>query len=825
MKHLYFSLFFTVFFFASCENKSNIAAIFTEEALFTNGVGGYACYRIPAIVSNKKGVLFAFAEGRVNNCGDYGNVDILLRISTDNGSHWSPAQKIIDKDQFQAGNSAPVFDFTDPRYPEGRLFLFFNTGNANEYDIRSGIGERKVWYTTSPNMGLDWNAPIEISSQVHFSKQNAILNKDWRAHANTPGHGIQLTKGKYKGRLYIAANHSTGEFKSDASDYQTYGFYSDNHGETWEVSPDINWPSSNEAIATELPNGKLMLNIREQNGQSRRRIVALSDQGGEIWNEVYIDSALVSPVCQSSIISYSNNKETALLFSGPNSTEKRQKMSIFLSRDNGKTWPVVKEVYTGASAYSDLTILDNNQVGLLYERDENGIYFAHFNETWLLEKDLVKTPPLPSKRQMDWQKMEFYAFIHFNMNTFTDQEWGYGDTAASVFNPKELDTDQWVKTIKSVGMKGVIITAKHHDGFCLWPSKYTEYSVKNSPWKNGKGDLIKELADSCEKYGLKLGIYLSPWDRNHLSYGQEEYLEYFRNQLGELLTNYGPIFEVWFDGANGGDGYYGGAKDIRKVDKKTYYEWDKTTSIVRTLQPKAVIFSDAGPDIRWVGNETGQAKLTSWAPIFKDSLYPGMVDFNKFSSGQENGTHWIPTETDVSIRPGWYYHEDQDSLVKSPKKLREIYFESIGRNSSLLLNIPVDRRGKIHQNDSLALVGLSKLIKADFKENIAANATFINQDPYTQEILLPTPKYINIISLQEDISLGQKVSSFEVMANTAQGWKIISKGTTIGNKRLLRFKSMKSAHIKIRILDAKNNPSLLKSKLFYSENEVQSNSY
>ena len=433
--------------------------------------------------------------------------------------------------------------------------------------------------------------------------------------------------------------------------------------------------------------------------------------------------------------------------------------------------------------------------------------------------------PLPTKMQLEWHDKEFYLFIHFGPNTFTDLEWGHGSEDPNVFNPTALDCNQWARIAKASGAKGIILTAKHHDGFSLWPSKYTEYSVKNSPWKNGKGDLIKELADSCEKYGLKLGIYLSPWDRNHLSYGQEEYLEYFRNQLGELLTNYGPIFEVWFDGANGGDGYYGGAKDIRKVDKKTYYEWDKTTSIVRTLQPKAVIFSDAGPDIRWVGNETGQAKLTSWAPIFKDSLYPGMVDFNKFSSGQENGTHWIPTETDVSIRPGWYYHEDQDSLVKSPKKLREIYFESIGRNSSLLLNIPVDRRGKIHQNDSLALVGLSKLIKADFKENIAANATFINQDPYTQEILLPTPKYINIISLQEDISLGQKVSSFEVMANTAQGWKIISKGTTIGNKRLLRFKSMKSAHIKIRILDAKNNPSLLKSKLFYSENEVQSNSY
>lgn len=820
MKQYFFLCLLFAVSLISCENKTNSAPLFIEQPIFINGVGGYECYRIPAIVSNNKGILFAFVEGRVNDCGDYGNVDILLSISKDNGDHWSIPKKIIDKDKYQAGNAAPVYDFTDPRYPNGRLFLFFNTGNASEYDVRMGIGDRKVWFTTSTNDGIDWDVPTDISNQVHFNKENSRLDKDWRAHANTPGHGIQLTKGKYKGRLYIAANHSTGDFKSDASDYQTYGYYSDDHGETWKVSPDINWPSSNEAIAAELPNGKLMLNIREQNGQSKRRLVAISDQGGETWNEVFLDSNLISPVCQSSLINYSHNKENTLLFSGPNSTEKRHKMSVFRSKDNGKTWPVIKEVYAGTSAYSDLTILKNSQIGLLYERDQNGIYFARFNEAWLLEKNAVKTPPLPSERQMEWQKMEYYAFIHFNMNTFTDQEWGYGDTPTIVFNPSDLDTDQWVKTIKTAGMKGVIITAKHHDGFCLWPSDYTEYSVKNSPWKNGQGDLIKELATSCEKYGIKLGIYLSPWDRNHPDYGQEEYLTYFRNQLSELLTNYGPIFEVWFDGANGGDGFYGGANDNRKVDKKTYYDWDNTTSIVRTLQPNAVVFSDAGPDIRWVGNESGKAQATSWAPIFKDSLYPGMIDFNKFSSGQENGTHWIPTETDVSIRPGWYYHKEEDSLVKTPKQLREIYYESIGRNSSLLLNIPVDRTGKIHKNDSLSLIEFARLIKEDFKHNIAATATIKNQDPYTQEILLPTPKYVNIIQLQEDITQGQKVKSFEVMANTNQGWRIVSKGTTIGHKRLLRFKTIKSAQIKIRILTSKNTPNLLNSKIYYTNNDT-----
>ena len=325
--------------------------------------------------------------------------------------------------------------------------------------------------------------------------------------------------------------------------------------------------------------------------------------------------------------------------------------------------------------------------------------------------------PIPSDRQKLWQEMEYYAFIHFNMNTFTNKEWGYGDESPSTFNPTSLDTDQWAEVIKNSGMKGIIITAKHHDGFALWPSNYTSHSVKNSPWKNGEGDLIKDLEKSCRKFGLKLGIYLSPWDRNHPDYGTKKYISYFRNQLTELLTNYGEIFEVWFDGANGGSGFYGGTNEIRKVDKKTYYDWENTHKIIRELQPNAVIFSDAGPDIRWVGNEKGYANKTTWSNIYKDSVYGGMPDYYKFSSGQENGSHFIPTETDVSIRPGWYYHPEEDDKVKSLEKLIDIYFNSVGLNSSLLLNIPVDNRGLIHENDTKRLYELNNYIRNTFSNN------------------------------------------------------------------------------------------------------------
>jgi alpha-L-fucosidase len=312
--------------------------------------------------------------------------------------------------------------------------------------------------------------------------------------------------------------------------------------------------------------------------------------------------------------------------------------------------------------------------------------------------------PTPNEDQLAWHEMETNAFIHFTTNTFTDKEWGYGDESPEIFNPTAFDATQWVTALKEAGFKGVILTCKHHDGFCLWPSKYTEHSVKNSPFKNGDGDVVKELSEACKREGLKFGIYLSPWDRNRADYGTPQYIEYYRNQLKELITSYGPVFEMWFDGANGGDGYYGGARETRKIDGSTYYDWPKTLDIVREMEPHILFFSDAGPGVRWVGNERGIAGETNWNTITPDTLFAGKGGIEKLlNEGDENGTAWIPAEVDVSIRPGWFYHAKEDTLVKSGERLFEIYLTSVGRGSTLLLNIPPDRRGLIHENDLRAL--------------------------------------------------------------------------------------------------------------------------
>lgn len=437
--------------------------------------------------------------------------------------------------------------------------------------------------------------------------------------------------------------------------------------------------------------------------------------------------------------------------------------------------------------------------------------------------------PLPTERQMAWQELEYFAFIHFNMNTFTNKEWGYGDELPAQFNPTELDTRQWAKVAKESGMKGIILTAKHHDGFCLWPSAYTEHSVKNSPWREGKGDLLRELSEACQEYGLKMGVYLSPWDRNHPQYGAPEYITYFRNQLRELLTQYGDIFEVWFDGANGGDGYYGGANEERRVDKKTYYDWPTTHALVRELQPNAVMFSDAGPDIRWVGNEKGYANEMTWSPIYRDSVYGGMPDFHRFAAGQENGTHWIPTETDVSIRPGWYYHPEEDNAVKSLEKLVDIYFNSVGLNSALLLNLPVDDRGLIHENDTQQLMLLADYIK-EMRANEITNLAQVSvsasrkgykpnaitdADPLTfwaapdgaiqSQITLQwdQPQEANTFEIQEYLPLGQRIKAFQLEVKTHEGWQTVATGTTIGNKRMLPFTSAPITAIRFTVNDAK----------------------
>ncbi|MEE4285590.1 MAG: alpha-L-fucosidase [Mariniphaga sp.] len=451
--------------------------------------------------------------------------------------------------------------------------------------------------------------------------------------------------------------------------------------------------------------------------------------------------------------------------------------------------------------------------------------------------------PLPSDRQLAWHDLEYYAFVHFNMNTFTNMEWGFGDESPELFNPTELDCRQWARVCKEAGMKGIILTAKHHDGFCLWPSEYTEHSVKNSPWKNGEGDVVRELAEACREYGLKFGVYLSPWDRNHPDYGKPEYLTYFRNQLRELLTNYGDVFEVWFDGANGGSGWYGGANEERRIDRKTYYDWENTYKIVRELQPMACLFSDAGPDVRWVGNEEGWAMKTNWAPIRRDEFYPGSPNYVELRTGHEDGTHWVPAEVDVSIRPGWYYHPSEDHKVKTLPHLLDIYYNSIGRNASFLLNFPVDTRGLIHEKDVEQVMKLAGAVKADFANNLAlgkrvtatnirgnsrkykaGNVTDGDSDTYwatddniiesSLEINFRQPTEMNRFMIQEDIRLGQRIKKFKLEALVEGEWQLIASETTIGRKRILRFPNVTATKLRLSIEDAKASPVISNIEVF-----------
>lgn len=449
--------------------------------------------------------------------------------------------------------------------------------------------------------------------------------------------------------------------------------------------------------------------------------------------------------------------------------------------------------------------------------------------------------PVPSSAQLAWHEMELNAFVHFTTNTFTDKEWGYGDESPAIFNPTAFDADQWITTFKETGFKGVILTCKHHDGFCLWPSEFTEHSVKNSPFKK---DVVKEVADACRRHGLKFGIYVSPWDRNHAAYGTPEYVQYYRNQLKELFTNYGPVFEMWFDGANGGDGYYGGKREQRKINGATFYDWPATLDSVRTLEPEVIFFSDAGPGVRWVGNERGIAGETNWNTITPDTLFAGKAGIeNLLNTGSENGTHWIPAEVDVSIRPGWFYHAREDSLVKSPEKLFEIYLTSVGRGSTLLLNVPPDRRGLIHENDVKALKQWRALLDETFKTNLALNArvtasayrggsktyspeNLIDNNPETYwatddevvsgsiEIGLKEPAVIKYLVIQEYIKLGQRVKSFEVEVWNDNAWHKAAAGATVGHKRILRIDPVKTSSVRIIIQDAKACPVISNVEIF-----------
>ncbi len=425
-----------------------------------------------------------------------------------------------------------------------------------------------------------------------------------------------------------------------------------------------------------------------------------------------------------------------------------------------------------------------------------------------------KALPTPTPNQLRWQDMEMYAFIHYSLNTYTDQEWGYGNESPQLFNPPDLDCRQWASVCKQAGMRGIILTAKHHCGFCLWPSEYTDYSVKNAPWKNGKGDVVRELADACREEGLQFAVYLSPWDRNHPEYGRPAYITYFRNQLRELLTNYGDIFEVWFDGANGGDGWYGGANEVRRIDRKTYYEWPETYRMIRELQPKCLIWNDGSDrgDLRWVGNEAGSVGETNWSMLNKD----GDVTSDMLRYGLENGDSWVAAETNTSIRPGWFYHETENENVKSLSKLMDTYYKSVGRNSCLLLNFPVAPNGRIHPTDSLRGIAFKRMIDEVFRENLIKETHSVNTPANALSYIIDIKEgaSFNRFLVEEDIAQGQRVKRFTLQAFVDGEWLPLKDAlseqgdglTTIGHRRIICFPTVKATKLRFTVTEAKAEP-------------------
>jgi alpha-L-fucosidase len=443
---------------------------------------------------------------------------------------------------------------------------------------------------------------------------------------------------------------------------------------------------------------------------------------------------------------------------------------------------------------------------------------------------------LPSNRQLNWHEVEMYCIIHFGVDTYTDKEWGFGDEDPKILNPVKFDAMQIVAAAKAGGFKGIIVVAKHHDGLCIWPTKTTEHNITKTSWKDGKGDMVKEYQLACEKLGMQMGLYCSPWDRNSAFYGKPEYVEIYRSQLKELYSNYGKLFMSWHDGANGGDGYYGRANEARKIDRTTYYGWPVNWEITRKMQPTANLFGDVGPDVRWVGNEEGHAGETSWAtysPTAPDkgkAPANGYVNSDEGVEGTRNGKYWMPAECDVSLRPGWFYHASQNAQVKSPYTLLDLYYKSVGRGANLDLGLSPNRDGLLDPEDVTALKGFGALLKETFKINLARDAklttsnvrganlklygpklltdssryTYWGTDDAvhtpTLTLVLPASKSFNVIRLRENIKLGQRIEAFEVDAFINESWQKIAAATSIGSNRLIRLpQTITASKVRLRI--------------------------
>ena len=446
---------------------------------------------------------------------------------------------------------------------------------------------------------------------------------------------------------------------------------------------------------------------------------------------------------------------------------------------------------------------------------------------------------LPTNAQLKWHEMEMYCLIHYGVDTYTNKEWGYGDEDPALINPSNFSAEQIVTAAKAGGFKGIVVVAKHHDGLCLWPTKTTSHNITKSPWKNGKGDMVKDYELACKKLGMKLGIYCSPWDRNSATYGTPAYVSIYRQQLKELYSNYGPLFISWHDGANGGDGYYSGANEKRNIDRTSYYGWDSTFAITRKMQPSAMIFGDIGPDVRWVGNEEGHAGETCWATFTPEAPDEGRKPSNGYvkywlaTEGTKNGKYWMPAECDVPLRPGWFYHSSQDEQVKSAYTLLDLYYKSVGRGAGLDLGLAPDKSGQLHPNDVKALKEFGQLLQNTFRINLAKNAVFTasnvrvnnskkfgtsflaDNDRYSywatdDDVLTPQliidlkkPTTFNVIRLRENIKLGQRITSFAIDVFESNQWKEITLATSIGANRLIRFQQNITAQkLRVRITDA-----------------------
>ena len=459
----------------------------------------------------------------------------------------------------------------------------------------------------------------------------------------------------------------------------------------------------------------------------------------------------------------------------------------------------------------------------------------------------------PSARQLSWHEMEMYGLIHFGLNTFQDKEWGYGDADPALFNPTQFDAEQIVLAAKSGGLNGLIIVAKHHDGFALWPTTTTDYNISRSSWRNGRGDVVRAFQLACAKHGLRLGIYCSPWDRNNKDYGTAAYLRRYREQLRELYSDYGDLFVSWHDGANGGDGYYGGAREKRIIDRTTYYDWNTTWEMTRRLQPRAVIFSDIGPDVRWVGNEKGFAAETSWAtfaPVAPDGAgraAPGYSKDDEAPGGHAYANTWIPAECDVPLRKGWFYHADQDNTVKTAAQLYDIYLKSVGRGADLDLGLAPDTRGLLHERDVGSLREFGELLRRTFSDNLARGAKLsasnvrgnderssgpsrlLDADRYTHwatddgvttaelTVEFAKPRTFRVIRLRENIKLGQRIEALAIDAWSGSAWSEIGEATSVGANRLIRLNANVTAD-KVRLRITRARASIVLSDLgFFAE--------